>query len=95
MVIAPRSDEMSCLIRNLHITIDKALIHQILELEMCDIHIFLHKADPTLEGYNPSDAYYRVAGKDFENATKISTNQLTLPCKLPMLFSLGRGIGTK
>lgn len=82
MVIAPRSNEISCLIKNVRITINKALIHQILELEICDTQIFLHKVHPTFNRYNTSDACRIVTGNDFENFIRISANQLTLSCKV-------------
>lgn len=76
MVITPYSDEITCLLRNVHIIINKALIRDILELEMCETQVFLHKTHPMLEGNDPTEACYRVMGKNFENITKLSANQL-------------------
>lgn len=82
MVVNPHSGDISCLLNNKRIVITKALIRHILELKPCETQIFLYKAHPTLEGYNPTEACCRVTGKDFENITKISANQLTLLCKV-------------
>lgn len=40
MKISPWSDEISCLLKNVHITIMKELIRDILELEPCNLQIF-------------------------------------------------------
>ncbi|KAL2461582.1 Uncharacterized protein Adt_45002 [Abeliophyllum distichum] len=37
---------------------------------------------PMFEGYNPVEACSRVTDKTFQNATKLSANQLTLTCKV-------------
>lgn len=82
MVIVPRSDSISCLVKNVRVTVTKALIWDILELEAYDTQIFVHKAHLTMECYNPSDVCRCMMGKDFENITKMSANQLTLLCKI-------------
>lgn len=66
----------------MHITISKTLIREILELNMCETQIYHHKAHPSIEGYNSSDACRHVTGKDFENINKTSTHHLSLPCKV-------------
>lgn len=52
IVIATCLDEISYLLKNVHITINKALIQDIFKLEMCEIQIFPHKTHPTLKGYD-------------------------------------------
>lgn len=70
MHVVSRSNEIACLVKNVRITITKTLIHDIHELESCVLQIFLHKAHPTLDGYDPSKACRRVRGKDIKNITK-------------------------
>lgn len=82
MLITARSDGISCLLKNTRIIITKDLIRTILKLEECENQFFFHKAHPILEGYNPFSAYHRVMGKNIENSTKLSTNQLILLCKI-------------
>lgn len=82
MVTTTGSDEIFFLLKNTYITIVKALIDDILVLEVCENQIFLHRAHPALEGYNPIEACQRVIEKSIENISKLSANQLTLPCEV-------------
>lgn len=56
MVVNLGSGDISCLLNNKRSVITKTLIRNILEVEPCETQFFLHKAHPTLEGYNPAKA---------------------------------------
>ncbi|KAL2512182.1 Uncharacterized protein Adt_17782 [Abeliophyllum distichum] len=73
---------ITCMVRNKRLKITRDLIHSILHLEDCDLRIFSSKTIPHLEGYNPIEAYSRVMIKHFEEARRLSSNQLTLPCRV-------------
>lgn len=53
MIITPKTDGVSSLLKITRIIITKNLIQSIVELGKCDNQIFLHTSHPTLEGYSP------------------------------------------
>lgn len=59
--LAPRSNKITCLVKNVCIMITKALNRDILKLELCDLQIFLHKSHLTLDNYDLFEACCRVA----------------------------------
>ncbi|KAL2512995.1 Uncharacterized protein Adt_18595 [Abeliophyllum distichum] len=71
-----------CLVRNKRIKITQDLIRSILHLEDGGIHLYTTKTIPHLEGYDPVEACRRVIGKHFDNPARLSTNQLTLTCRV-------------
>ncbi|KAL2486124.1 Uncharacterized protein Adt_30880 [Abeliophyllum distichum] len=73
---------ITCMVRNKRLKITRDLIRSILHLEDCDLRIFSSKTTPHLEGYNLTEACSRVTGKHFEEARRLSSNQLTLPCRV-------------
>lgn len=52
------------------------------ELDDCENQVYFHMITPVFEGYNPVEACSRVTRKPFQNAVKLTFNQLTLPCKV-------------
>ncbi|KAL2479763.1 Uncharacterized protein Adt_32729 [Abeliophyllum distichum] len=81
LIFSPGSG-ITCLVRNKRLKITRDLIRSILHLEDCDLRIYSSKTIPHLEGYNPAEACSRVTGKHFEEARRLSSNQLTLPCRV-------------
>ncbi|KAL2466502.1 Uncharacterized protein Adt_42353 [Abeliophyllum distichum] len=81
MIYSPRSG-ITCMVRNKRIKITRDLIRSILELEYYDLRLFSSKTIPHLEGYNFIEACCRVIGKHFESPAQLSTNQLTLSCRV-------------
>ncbi|KAL2512542.1 Uncharacterized protein Adt_18142 [Abeliophyllum distichum] len=73
---------ISCLVRNKQIRITRELIRSILELEDGGIHLYTTRTIPHLEEYNPVETCCRVTEKHFEAVVCLSTNQLTLPCRV-------------
>ncbi|KAL2461270.1 Uncharacterized protein Adt_44690 [Abeliophyllum distichum] len=53
-----------------------------LELENGGIRLYTTKTIPRLEEFNPVEACCCVTRKYFEAAVRLSTNQLTLPCRV-------------
>ncbi|KAL2474456.1 Uncharacterized protein Adt_35192 [Abeliophyllum distichum] len=70
------------MVRNKRLKITRDLIRSILHLEDCDLCIFSSKTIPHLEGYNPVEACPRVTEKHFEEDRRLSSNQLTLLCRV-------------
>ncbi|KAL2531860.1 Uncharacterized protein Adt_05211 [Abeliophyllum distichum] len=81
LIFSPGSG-ITCLVRNKRLKITRDLIRSILHLEDCDLRIYSSKTIPHLEGYNLAKACSRVTGKHFEEARRLSSNQLTLPCRV-------------
>ncbi|KAL2471475.1 Uncharacterized protein Adt_39611 [Abeliophyllum distichum] len=73
---------ITCMVRNKRLKITRDLIRSILHLEDCDLRIFSSQTIRHLEGYNPVETCSRVMGKHFEEARRLSTNQLTLTCRV-------------
>ncbi|KAL2486962.1 Uncharacterized protein Adt_31718 [Abeliophyllum distichum] len=73
---------ISCLLRNKRVKITQELIQSILHLKDGGICLYTTKTIPHIEKYNPIEACCCVTGKHFENAVRLSTNQLTLPCRV-------------
>ncbi|KAL2491613.1 Uncharacterized protein Adt_27241 [Abeliophyllum distichum] len=71
-----------CLARNKRIKISQELIRSILHLEDGGIRLYTTKIIPHINEYNPVEACCRVTGKHFEVAVRLSTNQLTLQCRV-------------
>ncbi|KAL2480792.1 Uncharacterized protein Adt_33758 [Abeliophyllum distichum] len=74
--------EISCLVRNKRIKITQELIRSLLHLEDGGIHLYTTKTILHLEWYDPVEACRRVTGKHFDNPARLSTNQLTLTCRV-------------
>ncbi|KAL2512928.1 Uncharacterized protein Adt_18528 [Abeliophyllum distichum] len=81
MVFSPRTG-ISCLVRNKRIKITLELIHFIIHLEDGGIRLYTTKTIHHLEEYNPVEACRRVTKKHFEAPVQLSTNQLTLTCRV-------------
>ncbi|KAL2487163.1 Uncharacterized protein Adt_31919 [Abeliophyllum distichum] len=73
---------ISCLLRNKRIRITQDLIQSILHLEESGVRLYTTKTTPHTEEYNPIEACCHVTNKHFEAAIRLSTNQLTLPCRV-------------
>ncbi|KAL2462176.1 Uncharacterized protein Adt_45596 [Abeliophyllum distichum] len=73
---------ISCLLRNKRIRITQDLIRSILHLEEGGVRLYTTKTIPHTEEYNPIKACCHVTGKHFEAAVRLSTNQLTFPCRV-------------
>ncbi|KAL2541023.1 Uncharacterized protein Adt_02001 [Abeliophyllum distichum] len=73
---------ISCLVRNKRIKITQELICSILHLEDGGIRLYTTKTIPHLKGYDPVEAYRHVTGKHFDNPARLSSNQLTLTCRV-------------
>ncbi|KAL2474409.1 Uncharacterized protein Adt_35145 [Abeliophyllum distichum] len=72
---------ISCLVKNKRIKITQELIRSILHLED-GIRLYTTKTILHLEEYNPVEACRHVTEKHFDNPTRLSTNQLTLTCRV-------------
>ncbi|KAL2487212.1 Uncharacterized protein Adt_31968 [Abeliophyllum distichum] len=73
---------ISCLLRNKRIRITQDLIRSILHLEESGVCLYTTKTIPHTEEYNSIKACCHVTDKHFEAAIRLSTNQLTLPCRV-------------
>ncbi|KAL2526078.1 Uncharacterized protein Adt_11132 [Abeliophyllum distichum] len=73
---------ISCLLRNKRIRITQNLICSILHLEESGVCLYTIKTIPDTEEYNPIKACCHITDKHFEAAVRLSTNQLTLPCRV-------------
>ncbi|KAL2485480.1 Uncharacterized protein Adt_30236 [Abeliophyllum distichum] len=73
---------ITCLLKNKRFKITQELIRSILHLEDGGIRLYTTKIILHIEEYNPVEACCRVTGKHFEAAVRLSTNQLTLPCRV-------------
>ncbi|KAL2486800.1 Uncharacterized protein Adt_31556 [Abeliophyllum distichum] len=73
---------ISCLLRNKRVKITRELIRSIIHLEDGGIRLYTTKIIPHIEEYNPVEACCRVSGKHFETIVRLSTNQLTLLCRV-------------
>ncbi|KAL2524804.1 Uncharacterized protein Adt_09858 [Abeliophyllum distichum] len=73
---------ITCLVRNKRIKITQELIRSILHLEDGGICLYTTKTSPHLEEYNLVEACRRITGKHFETPSRLSTNQLTLTCRV-------------
>ncbi|KAL2513127.1 Uncharacterized protein Adt_18727 [Abeliophyllum distichum] len=73
---------ISCLLRNKRIRITQDLIRSILHLEEGGVRLFTTKIIPHTEEYDLVEACCHVTGKHFEASVRLSTNQLTLPCRV-------------
>ncbi|KAL2454479.1 Uncharacterized protein Adt_48021 [Abeliophyllum distichum] len=73
---------ISCLLRNKQIRITQDLIRSILHLEEGGVRLYTTKTIPHTEEYNPVEACCHVTDKHVEAVVRLSTNQLTLPCRV-------------
>ncbi|KAL2526153.1 Uncharacterized protein Adt_11207 [Abeliophyllum distichum] len=73
---------ISYLLRNKRIRITRGLIRSILHLEEGGVRLYTTKIISHTEEYNPVEACCLVADKHFEAVIRLSTNQLTLPCRV-------------
>ncbi|KAL2471120.1 zf-RVT domain-containing protein [Abeliophyllum distichum] len=74
--------DITCLFRNKRVKIIQELIRSILHLKDGGIRLYTTKTILHLEKYNPIEACRRVTGKHFETPARLSTNQLTLTCRV-------------
>ncbi|KAL2498715.1 Uncharacterized protein Adt_24265 [Abeliophyllum distichum] len=74
--------EITCLLRNKRVKITQDLIPSLLRLEVSGIRLYTTKTILHTEECNPVEACRRVTGKHFETPTRLSTNQLTLTCRV-------------
>ncbi|KAL2491811.1 Uncharacterized protein Adt_27439 [Abeliophyllum distichum] len=81
MVFSPGTGIL-CLVWNKRIKITQELIRSILHLEDGGIILYTTKTILHLEEYNSVEACRRVTGKHFNNPARLSTNQLTLTCRV-------------
>ncbi|KAL2471100.1 Uncharacterized protein Adt_39236 [Abeliophyllum distichum] len=81
MIYSPGTG-ITCIVKNKRIKITQNIIRSILELEDCEIRLFISKMVSHFEGYNPVEACCRVTGKHFETPIRLSPNQLTLSCRV-------------
>ncbi|KAL2498893.1 Uncharacterized protein Adt_24443 [Abeliophyllum distichum] len=81
MNFSPRSG-ITCFLRNKSVKITQELIRYILHLEDGGIILYTTKIIPHIQEYNPVEACCRVTEKHFEATVRLSTNQLTLPCRV-------------
>ncbi|KAL2518207.1 Uncharacterized protein Adt_14454 [Abeliophyllum distichum] len=81
MNFTPRSG-ITCLLRNKQVKITRELIRSILHLEDGGIRLYTTKTILHIQEYNPVEACCRFTKKYFEAAVRLSTNQLTLPCRV-------------
>ncbi|KAL2504900.1 Uncharacterized protein Adt_20521 [Abeliophyllum distichum] len=73
---------ISCLVRDKRMKITRELIYTILELEDGGIRLYTSKMILHLEEYNSAEACCCVTKKHFEALARLSTNQLTLTCRV-------------
>ncbi|KAL2490879.1 Uncharacterized protein Adt_26507 [Abeliophyllum distichum] len=74
---------ITCLLRNKRVKITHELIRSILHLEDGGIRLYYTtKTIPHTDEYNPVEACCHVTDKHFEIVVRLSTNQLTLPCRV-------------
>ncbi|KAL2454820.1 Uncharacterized protein Adt_47678 [Abeliophyllum distichum] len=73
---------ITCLLRNKRIKITPELIRTILHLEDGGVRLYTTKTIPYTDEYDPITACCHVTGKNFEAAVRLSSNQLTLPCRV-------------
>ncbi|KAL2474610.1 Uncharacterized protein Adt_35346 [Abeliophyllum distichum] len=75
--------EISCFIKNKRIKLTRDLICSLLRLESGGLSLYTTKTIPHVdEEYDPVAACCRVTGKHFDAPTRLSTNQLTLTCRV-------------
>ncbi|KAL2513211.1 Uncharacterized protein Adt_18811 [Abeliophyllum distichum] len=74
--------EITCFLRNKRVKITRDLICSLLHLEDGGIRLYTTKTIPHTEEYNLVEACRRVTGKHFDIPTCLSTNQLTLTCRV-------------
>ncbi|KAL2527276.1 Uncharacterized protein Adt_12330 [Abeliophyllum distichum] len=73
---------ITCLLRNKRLKITQELIRSILHLEDGGVLLYTTKIILHTDEYNPVEACCHVTSKHFEAAIRLSTNQLTLPCRV-------------
>ncbi|KAL2475252.1 Uncharacterized protein Adt_35988 [Abeliophyllum distichum] len=73
---------ISCLLRNKRIRITQDRIRSILHLEEGGVRLYTTKTIPHTKEYHPIEACCLVTGKHFDPAVRLSTNQLTLLCRV-------------
>ncbi|KAL2466902.1 Uncharacterized protein Adt_42753 [Abeliophyllum distichum] len=73
---------ITCLLKNKRIKITHELIRSILHLEDGGVRLYTTKIIPHTDEYNLVEACCLVTGKHFEAAVRLSTNKLTLSCRV-------------
>ncbi|KAL2485819.1 Uncharacterized protein Adt_30575 [Abeliophyllum distichum] len=81
-IIFSPGTEITCFLKNKRIKITRDLIRSLFRLEDGGIRLYTTKTIPHTEEYNPVVAYRRVTRKYFDASARLSTNQLTLTCRV-------------
>ncbi|KAL2513131.1 Uncharacterized protein Adt_18731 [Abeliophyllum distichum] len=81
MIFSPGT-EITCSIKNKRIKITRAIIHSLLHLEDGGISLYTTKTIPHFEEYDLVEACRHVTGKHFDAPSHLSSNQLTLTCRV-------------
>ncbi|KAL2517753.1 Uncharacterized protein Adt_14000 [Abeliophyllum distichum] len=82
-IIFSPGTEITCFLKNKRIKITRDLICSLLRLESGGISLYTTKTIPYIEvKYDSVAACCRVTGKHFDAPTRLSTNQLTLTCRV-------------
>ncbi|KAL2487122.1 Uncharacterized protein Adt_31878 [Abeliophyllum distichum] len=81
-VVFSPGTEITCFLKNKRIKITRDLVRSLFRLEDGGIRFYTTKTIPHIEEYDPVDACRRVTGKHFEAPARLSTNQLTLTCRV-------------
>ncbi|KAL2532184.1 Uncharacterized protein Adt_05535 [Abeliophyllum distichum] len=81
MTFSPEK-KITCLLRNKRVKITRDLIRSLLRLEDGGVHLYTTKTISHTEEYNPVEACHRIIGKHFDTPARLSTNQLTLTCRV-------------
>ncbi|KAL2526908.1 Uncharacterized protein Adt_11962 [Abeliophyllum distichum] len=74
--------KITCLLRNKRVKITRDLIRSLLRLEDGGILLYTTKTILHTEEYNPVEVCHHVTGKHFKTPARLSTNQLTLTCRV-------------
>ncbi|KAL2491276.1 Uncharacterized protein Adt_26904 [Abeliophyllum distichum] len=74
--------EITCFLKNKRIKITQDLIRSLFHLEDGGVRLYTTKTIPHTEEYDPIVACCRVTGKHFDALARLSTNQLTLTCRV-------------
>ncbi|KAL2519148.1 Uncharacterized protein Adt_15395 [Abeliophyllum distichum] len=74
--------EITCSLKNKRIKITRDLIRSLFRLDDGSIRLYTTKTIPHTEEYNLVEACRRVTGKHFDTPARLSTNQLTLMCRV-------------
>ncbi|KAL2479597.1 Uncharacterized protein Adt_32563 [Abeliophyllum distichum] len=74
--------EITCFLKNKRIKITRNRIRSLFRLEDGGIRLYITKTIPHIEEYDLVEACRHVTGKHFDAPARLSTNQLTLTCRV-------------